>query len=150
MEGFEVSSISAALLPISSVNSSLTILTISWPGWRLVNTFWPIAFSFTRLVNSLAILKFTSASNNALLTSLRVSATFISVILPCPFRSLKAVSSLLLSYQTSIWFYGNKFTVFKSYIKTLNIHPFLFFIINITMVCGKVIAAKNEKNKGIK
>ena len=68
--------------PINSVNSSLTILTINCPGWSVVNTFCPKAFCLTLLVNSLAILKLTSASNKALLTSFRVSATLTSVILP--------------------------------------------------------------------
>ena len=73
--------------PINSVSSSFTSLTINCPGFNDVNTFCPMALSLTVWVKFLAILKLTSASKRALRTSFSVSATFTSVILPCPFNT---------------------------------------------------------------
>ena len=53
-----------------------------------------MALFLTLIVNSFAVLKFTSASSKALLTSFNVSATLISVIFPCPLRTFKAELSL--------------------------------------------------------
>ena len=51
--------------PISSVSSSWTIRTTSWPGERLLVTAAPAARSRTRATNSLTTLKLTSASSSA-------------------------------------------------------------------------------------
>ena len=89
-------SIKEASLPIKAVNSSCTIFTINCPGLMALITFAPMAFSLILSVNSLAILKLTSASNKAFLISFRVLATFNSLILACPFRCLKADSNFSL------------------------------------------------------
>ena len=51
--------------PISSVSSSCTMRTTSWPGVRLFVTAAPTARSRTRATNSLTTLKLTSASSSA-------------------------------------------------------------------------------------
>ena len=89
-------SIKEASLPIKAVNSSCTILTINCPGLMALITFAPMAFSLILSVNSLAILKLTSASNKAFLISFKVLATFKSLILACPFRCLNADSNFSL------------------------------------------------------
>src|SRR5450432_1945824 len=60
-------------------------------------TFSPTALSFILSVNSLAILKFTSASISALRISFIVAAILSSVILASPFNDLNADSSLSLN-----------------------------------------------------
>ena len=94
--------------PINNVSWSFTSFTINCPGFNVVNTSCPRACVCTFLVKSLAILKFTSASSNALLTSFKVSATLTSVILPCPFKVCKALSNLSLKLLNIICVFFGK------------------------------------------
>ena len=98
-EGFILMLISDLSPPMRVTSSSWTILTIIWDGLTDFNTSWPSAIFLTLSVNCFAILKLTSASRRALLTSLRVSAIFISEILPCPFKILNDFSSLSLKFS---------------------------------------------------
>ena len=101
---------------MSSSSSSCTNLIISCPGFTAVSTFMPSAFSFTLLVNSLATLKFTSASRSARRTSFMVSATLISVIFPSPFKILNERSSLSLKFSNiflSLYFWLQRYDFFS-------------------------------------
>ncbi len=91
--------------PINKASSSCTILTINSLGFTDVSTSIPMALALTCSVKVFAVLKFTSASSNALRTSFSVSATLISVIFPCPFSILKDRSNLSLKLSNiSIFF----------------------------------------------
>ena len=65
--------------PIRLANSACTTPTKAWPGVSEPMTASPIAFSFTRAMNSRTAGKATSASSNASRTSRNMSAVLDSV-----------------------------------------------------------------------
>ena len=70
--------------PIKATNSSLTILTNTWPGVRLLMTSSPCAASRTRLIKLFTTGKATSASSKAMRTSRSVSLILSSLRRPWP------------------------------------------------------------------
>ena len=72
-----------------------------WSGVRLFKTSSPTAFSRTLAMNSLTILKLTSASKSAKRTSRKAASTSASVSLPLP-RSLASVPVIFWERDESI------------------------------------------------
>src|SRR5512146_2102361 len=83
--------------PRSSVSSSWTIFTTSWPGVRLFRTVSPSARSRTWATNSLTTPKLTSASSRARRTSRMAREIASSSRTPRPRRSPRALWSFSLS-----------------------------------------------------
>ena len=79
--------------PISFTSSSFTIFITCCPGVSELSTSVPTARSCISFINCLTILKFTSASNKANLTSFRAAFTSASESLPLPLRFLKTFCS---------------------------------------------------------
>ena len=102
---------SVVSLPISFTSSSFTILITIWPGFRPLITSCPIACSCTDLVNCFTTLKFTSASNRAIFTSLRASLTSSSVRRPLLRNFLNTFCSLSVKLSNAICYNSSKISL---------------------------------------
>ena len=92
----------ACVEPISAISSSFTILITCCPGFSPCSTSVPTALSVTFLINSLTILKLTSASRRAIFTSRMAAFTSASVSTPLLLSCLNTSCSLLERFSNAI------------------------------------------------
>ena len=85
--------------PMVAASSLWIMPTSAWPGVSEPTTSWPKAFSLTRAIKSRTTGSATSASNKAMRTSRRVSATLLSVMRACPRTSLTSLESFSVSAE---------------------------------------------------